>query len=127
MQDLDVWEILMVRACKTPLKSVYRIKRIFGRRCALKTKYVQDTYVIDFLAGIIDRLGLCGLPQFLKKVREQQEWQARYPVRKEDPVLEAAIGVLSLATMEDLPGYRPQLVWRTYRASNPATHYGHRH
>ena len=118
-RPLDVWECLMIRACKSNSEPVSRLKRVFAKRCALKAKHVKLAYVTEFLAGIIETRQLCSLTGFLAKVREQNEWQemgrlhgAKKDAEPIDPTLLAAISVLRFTAVKLLPEYRPQLAWR---------------
>ena len=118
-RPLDVWECLMIRACKSNNEPVSRLKKVFAKRCALKEKHVKLTHVTEFLAGIIESRQLCSLTGFLAKVREQNEWQemGRLHWRKSeigpiDPTLLAAISILRFTAIKLLPAYRPPLTWR---------------
>ena len=110
-RPLDVWENLMIRACKQQLKSDYRFKRIFGKRCGLDIKYVKTEYIIEFLVGIIERYNLCGLVKFLERVREHQSWN-NMTKRTDDPVLTAAISILAMTPVAYLPNYHSPLCFR---------------
>lgn len=112
--QLDVWENLMIRACKSLNKTEYRLRRIFGKRCALRADDVKLAYVIDFLLGIIDKYKLCSLPEFIGKVREHQNWENLLPEnrRTTDPMLSACVSILAHAKPSIFPNYHPQLYWR---------------
>lgn len=113
-KPLDVWENLLIRACKNNTTSEYRLKRIFGKRCALPTDYVQIAYIIDMLLEIIERYNLCSLPEFVQKMRNCKYWGELYPKTKkyDDPVLEAAISIICGAAVKRFPNYRSPLYWR---------------
>lgn len=118
-RPLDVWECLMIRACKSNSEPVSRLKRVFAKRCGLKTKHVKLAYVTEFLAGILESRQLCSLTGFLAKISEQNEWQemgrlhrGKNSAEPIDPTLLAAISILRFTEVKLLPECRPPLVWR---------------
>lgn len=53
--NVDVWEDLVIRACKRGGRSVDRVRGVLARRCGLKRECVTLDFIMRFLADIVDK------------------------------------------------------------------------
>lgn len=110
--ELDVWESLIVRACKCNRRSVRRFKRIIGMRCALELQYVGTTDVTEFLVELIEKFQLKTLSQFVREIHPSARWKFGKTFDREcdDPtdahLLSVAVSIIRLTEVRKLPGYR---------------------
>jgi hypothetical protein len=109
--ELDVWESLFIRVCKSNSANVRKFRRLLSWRNGLELRYVEDMWVAEFLVDIISKFQFMGLRGFIVMMHPSQKWKygcntAGCEDEYTATVIAAACSVLRHIRVEYLPGYR---------------------
>lgn len=115
--SLDVWDSLMVRACKCNRPTLGRFRRIMARRCALRLEHVEDAYVARYFLQIVEEHKLTTLENFVWNLNPVEMWKYGapkgcecdpngVPYRHREKVITLAASILRLTPVAKLPGLR---------------------
>ncbi len=115
---LDIWESLMVRACKIKRPSLGRFRRILARRRAMEFLHIEDRYVADFLMEIVERYQLRDLRRFIWELNPTELWKCGapegclcdpgqgVPIRHRERVIALCASIIRCTEVSKLPGLR---------------------
>lgn len=131
--SLDVWDTLMIRACKINRPSLGRFRRIMARRCGLRLEHVEDRFVADYLLEIVERLGLKTLRNFVWEMNPTELWKCGaprgcevdangVPHRHREKVITLAASILRLTAVKKLPGLRSPSRFERRRQNSELSH-----
>lgn len=115
-KPLDVWDSLMVRACKIQEPSMGRFRRVFARRCALKLEHVYDIHIAAYMLELVERYQLRGLVDMMWELHPSRSmWHCPpkdmitdegEPTNWESKMITICASIIGGTPVDKLPGLR---------------------
>lgn len=117
---MDIYENLLIRACKKQKVSHYALRRVLSSRFLLDIDGVKDKDVTCFLIEIVQKYELADLNRFFNKYEELVSFNddvvKLYPEKADDRkdfLLETAISIIRFSESSKFPGCRWPLLFRS--------------
>jgi len=102
---IDKHDMLLIRTCKARKISLRRLKRIFGIRCGVATKYISEGDITYHLLHIIEKHNLCGLTKFYYEVAQSRMYRGWGRVLDIDDLTMACVNIIAFSEVAKFENY----------------------
>lgn len=116
---LDHWDYQVITYLKKSEKpSIKGLKEIWAKRVCMDVQHIHLSYIVEHFLVLVERLKLASLPDLVKRSSPTERWKFghiseegkdQYDSDFHIIWMNVLAGVLYMAYVDDLPGYREYL------------------